>query len=476
MIRSSSAAPARRVFLLSSLALPLAACESGHESDPTGAPATTAAQGALRGRHAFEQALPGTNGRACATCHVLDEATTLRPESVEQRLHAWSDDPLFDRLDADDPAATSPTFEHLKKGLVRVILPLPDNVDVIDREGCVVTPSDRTIFVWRGVPTVANTVFTAPYQLDGRAATLSDQARSALLSHSAASEISEREVELIANFQRTLFSSERARFVADRLAAGIPETDIVDPERVFPLSPEAQRGREVYDAACRACHGGATTDRVAQPDVVAALFPELKPDGNVRFRTAPGVPPEPLRIARPGERFMNAGYGMITYFGQLGLTSPFNASVAMPRYRLRFYRDGTRHEALVDLPPVPVTASGDPQDPRPAMGEDGAPIVGPNLVPQLFTTDPGRAAVTGDPRDFEAFDVPQLRGIADTAPYFHDNSRETLRDVVDEYSRFLLPFLKTLRLSMHPPESPGGRPEALSPAEKSDLLAFLKVL
>ena len=173
---------------------------------------------------------------------------------------------------------------------------------------------------------------------------------------------------------------------------------------------------------------------------------------------------------------MNAGFGMITYFGQLGLTPAFNASVPMPRYRFRFYRDATRREPWVDLPPVPVTQSGDPMDPRPAIGEDGAPIVGPNLVPQRFTTDPGRAAVTGDPRDFEAFDVPQLRGIADTAPYFHDNSRETLREVVDEYSRFLLPFLEPLRLPTHPPEQPGGRPEALTSEQKRDLLAFLQLL
>jgi flavin reductase (DIM6/NTAB) family NADH-FMN oxidoreductase RutF len=44
---------------------------------------------------------------------------------------------------------------------------------------------------------------------------------------------------------------------------------------------------------------------------------------------------------------------------------------------------------------------------------------------RAFTTDPGRTAITADPADFEAFDSPQLRGIAQTAPYFHYNSRET---------------------------------------------------
>ena len=37
----------------------------------------------------------------------------------------------------------------------------------------------------------------------------------------------------------------------------------------------------------------------------------------------------------------------------------------------------------------------------------------------------------------KSFDVPQLRGIARTAPYFHDNMRATLREVIDDYSRFV---------------------------------------
>ena len=124
-----------------------------------------------------------------------------------------------------------------------------------------------------------------------------------------------------------------------------------------------------------------------------------------------------------------------------------------------------------------MTKSGDPHDLRPALDANGFPIVGPNLIPQAFTTDPGRAAVTGDPADFEAFDMPQLRGIAGTAPYFHDNSNETLRDVVDTYSRFVLPPLTMLALpAVHPPENPGGSKEALTPAEKNDLLAFLRRL
>jgi cytochrome c peroxidase len=103
---------------------------------------------------------------------------------------------------------------------------------------------------------------------------------------------------------------------------------------------------------------------------------------------------------------------------------------------------------VADLPPIPVTARSDPGDLTPALDEHGAPIIGPSLGVQGVSTDPGRAALLGDPLDFEAFDVPQLRGIARTAPYFHVNPAGTLRAVVD-------------------------LPAARSAPQKRDLIAFL---
>ncbi len=361
---------------------------------------------------------------------------------------------------------------------MRVVLPLPANMDVLDLEGNVVTPPDRTIAVWRGVPSVADTVLTAPYQLDGRAATLPEQARAALLGHSEAASATTAELEGIAAFQRATFSSGRARFVSVLLDLGVPLAQIPSPEDFMPLTPPLARGRALYKKAClQACHGGATTDRIVNREVQALWFPALTAEGNVRFDVVPGRGPVPVRRSRPDVEFLNIGVGLTTYFGQLGLGTAFNDPVKLPRYRFRFYEDGTRRAAIVDLPPRPMTKSGDPLDPRPALDERGAPIVGPNLVPQLFTTDPGRAAITGDPADFEAFDMPPLRGVARTAPYFHDNSHGTLREVVDAYSRFILPFATPLGLpGVHPPERAGGRPESLTPAEKDDLLSFLERL
>src|SRR5262249_43305372 len=132
------------------------------------------------------------------------------------------------------------TFEHLKRGLVRVTLPLAPNLDVIDADGNVITNADRTVFVWRGVPSTNNVVYNAPYQLDGRAPTLDVQADGALHNHSQIDhEPSPEQLEVIADFEDKLFSSDAAKDVGEDFAKGRP-TDPVDlhfPLRHQPLQP-----------------------------------------------------------------------------------------------------------------------------------------------------------------------------------------------------------------------------------------------
>jgi len=49
--------------------------------------------------------------------------------------------------------------------------------------------------------------------------------------------------------------------------------------------------------------------------------------------------------------------------------------------------------------------------------------------------DLGRGSVTGNAEDRYRFRTPTLRDIADTGPYMHDGSLETLFDVVEFYYR-----------------------------------------
>jgi cytochrome c peroxidase len=49
------------------------------------------------------------------------------------------------------------------------------------------------------------------------------------------------------------------------------------------------------------------------------------------------------------------------------------------------------------------------------------------------TNDQGRAVISGDGRETGAFKTPSLRNVALTAPYMHDGSQKTLKDVMDFY-------------------------------------------
>lgn len=449
---------------------------AGCAVDPAEEPTTsTPLTHAPSGRDRFTHAFTATNGRSCASCHVLAEHGILRPEHVASLP---SSDPLFNSIDADDPTAAIPTYRHLAHGLVRVTMPVPATMDVLDADGNVVTNAGRTVEVWRGVPTIENVAITAPYQLDGRISNLRDQAQAAISTHSQGPIVPNAALDAIARFERTTFSSDRAEVVALLTAAGVEPAVIPVPEKYMPLSPSARRGRTLFDKACAVCHGGATTNTIVDRTVHDGLFFELRPDGTVIYDTASGTP-TPRLIPHPHDEFLNIGFGLLSGYGQLGALPMANADVELPRYRFRFYTDATRTTAIVDLPPIPRDADGNRVDPpnlQTQVDANGAPIVGPSLAPQWFSTDPGRALVTGDPADFDAFDIPQLRGIAHTAPYFHDNSHATLHDVVDSYSRFILSFIPSLNLPLRyqEPGSPFG--ESLTLAEKADLIAFLEVL
>jgi cytochrome c peroxidase len=475
--RSKFSLPRTLVSLPAVSLLAFGACGTPvNEAETTSVTAAVSSKNAARdGEALFNTAFAGTNGRSCASCHVPGEHFGLTPAHVAATLAANPADPLFNPIDADDPTAAVPTYEHLKKGLVRVTLNLPDNMDVIDFFGNVVTRPDRTLDVWRAVPTVENAAITAPYQYDGRKGTLQEQAQGAISTHSQGPVVAQADLDAIADFQKGEFTSNRAKWVANKLDQGVPLAQIDRPElKMDELTPAQQRGLDIYNKACEPCHGGATTHQIVDRAVHDFSFPEIKTDGNVQFDTSV-TPPVPVLASRPTDEFMNVGFANISYLGQLGFPGVFNSTVQLPQYRYRFYTDASRTVTRADLPPVPQF---DPNNPFvPATDANGAPIVGPNFLPQFWSTDPGRAIVTGDPHDFEAFDIPALRGIANTAPYFHDNSAETLRDAVNFYSRFVLQFFPMLHLPLvNPPEEGSFFPESFTPAQKDDLIAFLQIL
>lgn len=82
----------------------------------------------------------------------------------------------------------------------------------------------------------------------------------------------------------------------------------------------------------------------------------------------------------------------------------------------------------------------------------------------VSSPDPGRALITGDLNDVNAFKIPSLWGIRHTAPYFHDNSAKTLEDVVKHYAQFFL--------IVTGPENP----IILTDQDIADIVAYMKLL
>ena len=129
-----------------------------------------------RGFHAFmdrQLAGLGGNGRSCADCHMPSDHFQLSPASVEARFQQLqarresdpaADDPLFRPIDADDfrlNGQAANDFSNLREnGLIRVLIPLPSNIRLIDPSTN--APSGEThAEVWRMVPSVNNVKPTA---------------------------------------------------------------------------------------------------------------------------------------------------------------------------------------------------------------------------------------------------------------------------------------------------------------------------
>ena len=101
-------------------------------------------------------------------------------------------------------------------------------------------------------------------------------------------------------------------------------------------------------------------------------------------------------------------------------------------------------------------------------------------VSTFTTSDPGRLLLTGQLADLGILDVPNLRGISKTAPYFHNNSAATLEETLDHYDTF---FKRAFRLApvsnLPPPLSSNGidwNRGFILPEERAGLLAYLRKL
>jgi len=375
-----------------------------------------------RGRAAFNDRNLnelGGNGRSCGDCHMPSDSFQLSPSHVRARFEALvakleynknADDPLFRPVDADDfrvNGDNASDFSNLvDNGLVRVTMPLPLNVKVIDPATGLPSP-DTSVDLWRAVMPVLNVAITGPdfvlpiwapaaqqrvpilgqdpngpnrqggYQHDARFATLQEQARGALFAHAQVTvEPPARLLDDLAAFQETLFSSQGVETLANAIRSGSSFPD-PDPE----LNELEQDGKRVFNRACAQCHGG-------------ALHPS---------------------------------------------TSTADASLVRPIVRYHGILSGCPRPTTDGFLPCPARLNRNARTYRITLA-NGA-------IQTVTTSDPGRLLLTGQPADLNVMDVTQLRGIGRTAPYFQNNSAATLEEVLDHYEAF---FRRVARLNPPP--------------------------
>jgi len=365
----------------------------------------------FRGLIAFVDRTPkglGGNGRSCADCHLPNDHLQLSPASAQARFELlqwrrrWNPravDPLFLPIDADDfriNGEKASDFSNLtQNGLVRVTLPLPPNLRLIDPLTNAVS-TETTADVWRMVPSVNDVRLTGAdgaspawprgpnttggYQLDGRKANLQEQALGAFEAHAQITKTPDaRLLDDLAAFQNVLFSSPRVRALADAVRAGVTPLPDVDP----PLSALAQQGKVVFTRACAQCHGGPgqSTTQVPLP---------------LRFHDISSQCPRPVDTVVPAR---------------------FTFLPCPPRLA----RNARTYEITL--------ANGS--------------------IVRRTSSDPGRALLTGfvggppPADDWNKLDINGLRGIAKTAPYFHNNSADTLEQVIEHYIAFYQKILAT---------------------------------
>jgi cytochrome c peroxidase len=121
---------------------------------------------------------------------------------------------------------------------------------------------------------------------------------------------------------------------------------------------------------------------------------------------------------------------------------------------------GTAHTPLAAMENDPVIAAALAQLTMPDLPVyiiNGCPNpFAPGEPESFYTSDPGKALITGQCGDFNRIKGPILRGLAARAPYFHNGAAADLRELVNFYNQ---------RFGMQ-----------LTEEQKSDLIAFLNSL
>ena len=462
-----------------------------YAEDPSGVLGIVNLNGPTATDGPFFQSL-GTNGRSCSTCHIADQALGLSAAGARERFEQTNgSDPLFAAVDGANCSNVQPGDRSgrsllLRNGLIRVGLQLPANAQftisvVHDPYGCAITPDPKgaqpTVSVYRRPLPTTNLVFLSTVMFDGREtisplnngqtfqanliADLTHQAIDATLIHAQATQPpTASQLAQIVGFETGLFTAQardkRAGRLTARGAQGGP----------FYLASQT------YYPGINDSLGADPTGQAFDPTAMTLFAPwanlPADDDGDGDGRNAA------RRAIAAGEQLFNSAPLQIT--NVRGLND--NAALGKPQsfvghctschdtpdvgdHSLPLPLDiGTAHTPLSGMESDPTIATALAQLSMPDLPVyliGGCPNpFAPNEPESFYTSDPGKALITGKCSDFNRIKGPVLRGLAARAPYFHNGAAADLGEVVNFYNQ---------RFGMQ-----------LTEQQKSDLVAFLNSL
>jgi hypothetical protein len=425
----------------------------------------------------------GTNGRACVNCHQPAWGMSVSADELKTRWNVTGGkDPVFAAFDGSNCPNLPQEKESshsllLKRGLFRIPLqwpprkadgapkPVEFTIEVVrDPTGCNTSAqyglksANPTVSVYRRPRPAANLKYVTaagpavvlktgmPADLDpetgkpvgmnlmsdAREATLNTQALSAIMGHEQARVTPSREqLEKIVAYESQVYAAQAAHIFGGPLAVqGGPPG----------LGPVALRDGKA----------GVLGDNDYDP--VFGKFDTWK--GNDFYRSS---------VARGADIFMYRQFWIrdTVHINSIGLGNPIKRTCATCHNAQMTGQDlsagwvdvGTTNyptwtepatwQESSELPVFKITCARD-ANPHPYLGR------------VIYTTDPGRALISGKCVDVGSIVMQQLRGLAARAPYFANGSAKSLREVVDFYDR---------RFDMK-----------LADQEKTDLINFLGAL
>jgi len=440
--------------------------------------------------HPFFRPL-GKTGRSCATCHEPADAMGLSTETAQKLWQSSSGkDPLFAMVDGancpDLPANERASHSLLlDRGLIRVALPWPPRIKTgkpIEPEFSIEVMRDPTgcnssslyglaskapkVSVFRKPRITANlryvvnlpndrrylinvkTGYALPLDPDSRSGSLSmnimsdarlpvlkDQFADAVETHlPGAKKLSSEEMDQLQEFVLNSYAAQ----VRDSAAGDLIEKG--GPSGLGPFNlaiGESGLGGEHLD-----------TPVFQKFDQWKATGDNADPSSEAAFRAS---------VARGADLFVGRTFFVrdVNHINSIGLGNPIKRSCALCHNAQMTGHDGAPGWMDIGIATWPW-ANNEKDLPlfRLTCRKDVPPH--PYLGRTIYTTDPGRALITGRCSDIGSLTMQQLRGLAARAPYFNNGSARTLREVIDFYDR---------RFNIGYTEQ-----------EKQDLVNFLRVL